>query len=599
MHDKKRIVRFQALISLVTIAGFALVLWTCKYPEGPANRNTVPETRLANVPANDTTALYIRQGTFPEQQLYWLGDDPDGYIIGFRYRWTSTRPNVPFPNPPDWTTVLNIIKNGWENSIIIRGTPGSLFRVYNFLATLTQDDAELRVIGDSLATRRAFAVPYRAGIVATDSIAGADRSVIQTPTTGTFIFFSPADSNLHRFEVASIDNSDEIDPTPATVNFWTLVSPGSVAVIDIIPAPNSMAIRTATERWLGLKFIYRSLDPNNSFGIDFSYNVDDSANGWSEWSASTEAYITALEFKPLVTGRSNHVFYVRARNRWGVLSPIVSRPFSAIVPPIDEAGYQKRLLVINNDRDGNGTRGFPTVAQVESVYQDVLNSIPELASRYSIWRTTANGNNFPPLDTLGKYTTILVLQEQYIAGPATAAQQIFNPGEEIAVGNYLNAGGNLIWSSSSNPMRGIFDFPTWATDIFHTIPVTLTSPIIMNSALDFVGVRGRSGSANSYPDVLLDSTKLAADSMGAIRWIPVNFPRGFAETITYFDSRSDDPFFEGAPVGIRFLAPPPIPPARTTYSVVYFGFPLYYAPRDVMIQTLRRAFFDVKEIPAP
>jgi len=587
MYDKKSFVRFQALISLVTIAGFAVVVWTCKYPEGPPSGNTVPETRLANVPANDTTALYIRQGTFPEQQLYWLGDDPDGYIIGFRYRWTSTRPNVPFPNSPDWTTVLNIIKGGWENSIIVRGTPGSLFRIYNFLATLTQDDAELRMIGDSLATRRTFAVPYRTGIVATDSIVGADRSVIQTPTTGTFIFFSPADSNLHRFEVASVDNSDEIDPTPATVNFWTLVSPGSVAVIDAIPAPNAMAIRTATERWPGLNFIYRSLDPNNSFGIDFSYSVDDSVNGWSEWSASTEAYITALEFKPLVTGRSNHVFYIRARNRWGVISPIVSRAFSAVVPPIDEPNYEKRLLLINNDRIGSA---FPTLAQVDSVYREVMDSLGRTGT-YSVWVTTANGSNFPPVDTLGKYTGVIVLQEHYIPPLGAGAQQIFNTSEQLAMRDYLNAGGKLIWSSAVNPIPGIQTWPNWATDIFHTIPVTAQSPIIINPNLDFIGVRGAFG----YPDVRLDSLKIAADSMGALRWIPMNFPRGFAQTISYFDSKTNSPIFEGAPVGIRFLAPLPNPGERETYSVVYLGFPLYYAPRSAMIQTLRQAFIDIHE----
>ncbi len=116
-------------------------------------------------------------------------------------------------------------------------------------------------------------------------------------------------------------------------------------------------------------------------------------------------------------------------------------------------------------------------------------------------------------------------------------------------------------------------------------------PLTQNEAFDFTGAKGRSG----YPNVVLDSTKLPPEAGGLIRDIAINFPRGFGRTISLFDSKSDSLGFEDAPLGVRYLAPPPIPPARETYSVVYFGFPLYYAKKSDVIQSLRKAFEDVNE----
>jgi hypothetical protein len=111
--------------------------------------------------------------------------------------------------------------------------------------------------------------------------------------------------------------------------------------------------------------------------------------------------------------------------------------------------------------------------------------------------------------------------------------------------------------------------------------------------LDFDGVFGDLG----YPDVVLDTNKIAPDSVGAMRnigSIASNPPQGLAKSISYFNSKSNGNH-EYLPVGIRFLAPPVAPPARQTYSIVHFGFPLYYAQKSAMIQSLRKAFEDINE----
>jgi hypothetical protein len=105
-------------------------------------------------------------------------------------------------------------------------------------------------------------------------------------------------------------------------------------------------------------------------------------------------------------------------------------------------------------------------------------------------------------------------------------------------------------------------------------------------------VRGDLG----YPSIPLDSTRIAPDSASAIRNIGnigINFPYGFAQTISFFHSRFGT-FYENFPVGVRFLAPLPAPGQPRTYSVVHFGFGLYYGQKSAVIQSLRKAFQDIE-----
>jgi hypothetical protein len=154
-------------------------------------------------------------------------------------------------------------------------------------------------------------------------------------------------------------------------------------------------------------------------------------------------------------------------------------------------------------------------------------------------------------------------------------------------------GGNLIVSGIPDvlSMMAASDWSALAQNVLHISPPAPFLLVLQNNERDFVGAKGRLG----YPTVLLDSTKVpsAADSGSALRHIAVNLPFGFAETIGTFDSRSNDAFFENLPLGVRFQGPDPVAPARRTYSVVYFGFPLYYGQKSSVIQAMRKAVSDV------
>lgn len=575
----------KSLLVMFLIAGVSLLFTTCKYPSEPVKGNTIPETRLSNVPANDTIALYINLNTFPELTVSWIGDDPDGYIIGYRFRWTDFVRGRQVNQTP-WTTILNLTKTGWQNVIAVRGTPGSMFKIYDFLATLGPTDTSLiRIIGDSLFTKRPFVVPYKTGAVATDSIVGLDRQILQTPTTGTFIFYSPVDSNLHRFEVSSIDNMDAVDPTPSVVNFWTLVSPGSVVLIDQVPPANSLCIRYPTDRFPGLRFVFRSLDPNNTNDLTFSWSVDDTVS-WSDWSSDTFADVTAIKFKPVVSG--THRFNVRARNRWGVISSTVGANFSAIIPDFDSPGYQQRILVLSatrhTDLDTNRAKSF---------YSEVLDSIGK-SGKYDFFflATQPSDSRFPDDVTFGKYSLVILLAEGRLTVFGSRDYQI-NAVRRLFLIRYLNTGGKMIISGIQDPAAGgaIGDWLTFAPTFLH-IQGSAPATVLQNNNRDFIGAKGLLG----YPTIMLDSAKVPfVPDSNSLRYIAINFPISFGQSISTFDSRTNDPRFEGLPLGARFLAPAPTPPARQTYSVVYFGFPLYFGFRSSVIEGMRRAVSDVNE----
>ncbi len=588
---------------LLLLGGTALLMWTCKYPSGPLKENTMPHTRLANVPANDTIAKFIDRNIIPELELNWLGDDPDGYVIAYQYRWlTKTGIGEAWPAPPEWNTHLNLTKPEWLNVVLVKsfakdasGRSLSLFNIYNFLATLGPNDTALtRVIGESLYTERTFAVPYRGGVVATDSIAGASRLVLQTPTIGTFIFESPDTANFHRFDVRAVDNSNAYDPVGASVYFWTLKSPGSLVAIDTRPVFKALAIKYITDTWPGLRYSYHALDPNNQFGIQYQWSVDDSVNGWSPWTSTGEAFVTALDFKhadgtPAPDSSGRHAFYVRARNRWSVESPMVRDTFTVIVPAIDREGYQKRTLIVNADLNGatnsfgqyngNAVRGYPSVSQVDSVYRIAMSAIGK-DGQYSIYRVATATPAWPPIDTLANYTSVLMMVEQkFYRTPRQTVASTFQTDME----RYLDVGGKLVHSGTPLFTAMFQQYPLW-------LPIFHIGYLLTNVDFDFVGSKGILG----YPTVQIDTTRLPVDSALAIRNIAAYIPIGRAETISYFDSRSDGAF-ENLPLGIRFLSPSVLPPRRPTYSVVFFGFPLYYTDNASMAGCLAKAFQDINE----
>jgi len=580
-------------------------------PDDPGRQyaNKPPDTRLANLPVNDSTGEYIHLGRIPEKTLQWVGDDEDGFVIAYRVRWIDSTHLGVTTNP--WITILNVTHIGGDRLdtlILVHGTPRSLFDMYSFFATFDPEpraEAERRRIRDSLATGRPFAVPYTGGIVPGDSVVGASPLNFETPTKGSFIFASPSAANKHRFEVAAIDNKNAPDPTPAYTYFWTLRADTPRVYFALpFPATGPYVLRYPTENNPGLVFTYYAIDPSTA-DIVFSYAVDvprqpgipdsvlHATLRWSPWSSDPRSVVTARDFRYIDSTR--HGFYVRARNRWGVISPIRDTLFFAQVPPLDTPGWPKRTLIINDNKI-LGINAADTVdvvpdSAVRAFYSDIMNSLmadpaiqqDSLITGYTFWNvvTGPTTSSFPPVDTLVHYTHVLLLveQEMPILGPDASRRGISST-RQTALRTYLNVGGNLIYSGTPYIVRAIRPPYPWYWEVFHA-DTSLRNPLE-----DFVGVNGREG----YPDMRLDSSKVRA---GALKNITLNIPLGFGRPISVYQSASRDPFFHDRPLGIKYLGAL-IPPARRTFSSIFFGFPIYYAKRDDAFLALRQAYLDIQ-----
>ncbi|GEM_PF-6913894 len=572
---------------IASILLLGLVLWSCENPSSSPNPNMLPETRLANVPADDTIGVYIGQGTIPEQTLFWVGDDQDGFIVGYRYRWFNLHQQG--PESTQWNTILNLASmSGFPLDTLIQVSPtaASVARIYRYFSTLNPDDISLlEQLDDSLASGHYFAVPYPTGPVPGDSVRGADPIQIEAPNKGNFIFNSPADSNLHRFEVKAIDNSDVEDPTPAAVSFWTLPSPGLIVRFAGQPGVSTAALilRCATEKNPGLRFTFAAIDPS-TFQRDYSWSVDDTLH-WSPWSRDAFATVTAAYLQP--TGSDTHSIYLQGRNRWGVVSPIVSTRFRAQVPAIDDPAWPHRTLFINSTRY-TGAGNVDSLLSM-SFYTEVLDSCGKRDS-LDTWLVRAGAAGFPSRVQLGTYTSVVVAADVRISTFNGAAVFQINGDRRTRLQDYLNAGGKLIYSGSPDIGFMISGYAGWAVNYLHYLNAG-----VVNTGLDFGGSIGTEG----YPNIRLDSTKVTADSSYAIRMISIGYPRGFGETISLFNSISNNPGFENQPMGIRYKGPFISPECRSIYSIVHFAFPLYFANKSDVIQAMKQAFVDVNENSIP
>jgi hypothetical protein len=282
--------------------------------------------------------------------------------------------------------------------------------------------------------------------------------------------------------------------------------------------------------------------------------------------------------------------------------------FRALVPAIDDPNWPKKTLIINNSRltSVGPPAWMPPVdtTMVNAFYREIMDSLGKVeGTHYDVWTTSAQtaggGYVFPDTNVLATYTSVLLLSEQDQAASGLNALTRLDPTvEQRILKTYLNIGGKLIFSGAPNiPLTfGSPSSTTWpelGDEVFHVLTEASMPPVpfLADSAYDFIGSKGNLG----YPDTHVDSTKLPATAGGAMAMISINFPRGFGQTIGEFDSRSDDIRFEDLPLGVRYLAPPPIGPGRKTYSVVYFGHPLYYVMKSGAIGVLRKAFADIEE----
>jgi Zn-dependent M28 family amino/carboxypeptidase len=209
------------------------------------------------------------------------------------------------------------------------------------------------------------------------------------------------------------------------------------------------------------------------------------------------------------------------------------------------------VLLVDETRDGVGTPGNPSDAQVDAFYHSMLHGFS-----YTDWDVRTQG--VPLAGDIGPYSTVVWHADDF--------QDLRILPAVPGLANYLAHGGRL-WLTGWKPVYGLmggtghypytFTAGKFPYDYLHLSGASESPP------QDFVGASGKSG----YPDLTIDSAKMLPSMRGRLPFVDAFVLRD-AETTLTFNSFSGDSF-QGRPIGVRWLNAPG--------RVVFFGFPFYYA----------------------
>ncbi len=566
---------------LLALSSFSILFFGCKGGGEPSG-NILPITRLANVPPEG----FISDN--PRLTLYWVGDDPDGFVIGFRYTWTYVFSPDSIAKKP-YSTILNIgiIKEGTENfALMTNATPENLPAVYHYFATLPPEGLD----PDSANKLDAgLMLTIEGSSVWASNPSGVRYPVHQNPNSGTFIFDSQDILNPHTFEVAAIDNTGELDDEPAKLNFSTpQVDPPNATIVSG-PAPtDTVLVRlNATDSFIGIPFTFRGVDPN-SRTIDYSWVVDKdvwaSQPGrtvpWSEFTQTASASITGSVFPPESLYATKHTMYLRSRNEFGSIDTTYSEwNFNTLYPEFLKPNFERRTLLLNASYNYKDSVGYiyPNKDTLENFYRSIFDAMGR-NGKYDFVKATGDPQYFPGLGILGKYSTV------YFMGDVIRQTHGFTGNLEgsATLQRYVDVGGKMVITAYAMPADA------YGESFMRYVPHIDENRIRAGgTSYAFIGATGDKG----YPDISLDYTKIDTSWHNpgfplGLRNMYAGRPSGFGEIIyRWHDNGGPGGSYEGRTVGVRYIG--------LTYQVIYFGFPLYYCEKPVVLQILIKAFQEI------
>ncbi len=224
----------QLFIMIVFVLVAGSIMLTCERETSPAKSNTPPNTTIANIPRADDTLFAL-------VTLHWDGEDYDGFISGYQYRYTSYHVMAGDSFILDWQSTT-------ETSVTIPFESSDDLNYQRFLVRAIDDKGEM---DPEPAERRFYTVQtifpqtrllipddeeqffvidhvtdWWEGVPLTFTASDADGDVVEyawrvdngewnwTTDTSLYIlpnFFQPLDGP-HRISVTSRDNTNLVDP---------------------------------------------------------------------------------------------------------------------------------------------------------------------------------------------------------------------------------------------------------------------------------------------------------------------------------------------------------------------------------------------------
>jgi len=222
--------------------------------------------------------------------------------------------------------------------------------------------------------------------------------------------------------------------------------------------------------------------------------------------------------------------------------------------------FDEGILVVDGTLDGLVSSPFPTDEEVDEYYADLLSDYS-----YSTWDIAEQGT--PPLSEIANYSTIIWHADDISNYPFVDS--------EYNIKCYLLAGGNLLASCWKQLCMISEDFQNYFLYLDESA---------FHDQADFARAFG----INGFSDITIDIGKIPLPNWGDnLQYVNKFLPTEDAEAIFTYDSFSNDPTWENAVCGQRFIG---------DYKTYILGFPLYYMEQEQAENLVQNILGDFGEI---
>jgi len=434
------------------------------------------------------------------------------------------------PNNPPSTTVSNIPVNG-----------DTLFA----LVTLHWDGGD----------QDGFVTKYQYRYI-TKNVQTGDSTV--TPwtdtkeTSKTISFNSPNKLNKQIFEVRSVDNTGDSDPSPAVKYFYTKQThPPQVTIAQPKNNDSFFYKDKVTDWYKGVTLTFSGKDSDGEIE-KYGWAVD---NGDWNWTQDTTVTITPKYFKRA----GEHIIRLTAMDNTSLLSNNPDTVNINLIKP----QFDKGILII----DETNEQEFPPGTNFTD--QDVDNFYADIFNTQNQWDFIKNG--MPPRSVLGHYKLIVWHADNNFSN-ASDAHKLPQHTDEIE--DYMNVGGDFIMSGwrilksfvPDQPFPQDFRNGTFVHDYLN-IEQADETPLTVPG--DFIGASGNNG----FSDVMVDTTKLKGIFPYYGKLVQINTITkrgGFTKVIYAYNAQENSqiPTFRGEPVGLQYYG--------TSFNSAVLGFPIFF-----------------------
>jgi hypothetical protein len=449
------------IIGLMLLA-LLLVISCAKKGEKP-QANLPPDTIVSGFQIATAPSLADKYST----TVYWRSSDPDGSVADYRWRVIG--------NDGDSVMADTLNLSRWQSisdvTVTIELAFPNLERTYSFEVAARDNShvwdptpavailAKDRITGLNYPPNtEILSGPSDGGITAAgvhfqiqgfdiDGVMDSLDYKLDTTTAWTRVGADinsgtasldivGLDLGAHTAIFRAVDNFGAVDPSPISVSFvvvdtllpYLTVTGGALPdAFYYLPAGGTTA--NLATGWHGDATWYSST-------LLYRYAVDDTAT-WSEWDTATSVTLTGLTAE-------SHVFYVEAKDLADHITLFATNfrigPFIAdrgilVVNGVDWASYAAQATAMYTAHAPWGNRPnvdfWDLFSGDEGYYPPVIDSLGAL------------GTGIIPGDTLGHYSTMVMMMNSYSGGSYSSDLEVFNSMRPLIL-SYLQAGGNIV-----------------------------------------------------------------------------------------------------------------------------------------------------------